>query len=241
MESSRFSSYNNKKEQEKKNKNNKDIKLNKEKDKDSLNSGSEEIAVRDEELSKIKEAKYELKKSGKISNKAKFIITIIALAFIIILLSIYSAYTTYTVYKKYYHSTLGDGLEFTVKKQGNFVKSITYPSSLLSNLTYNQRIDIKSDNLSDDMYVRTKVIYTDYKNNSLDVEIILNENWKKGEDGYYYFNDVLNANEIITLTNKIKIQDENQNKVNSIITVLVETMFVSSDIKIWNTPLDWLI
>ena len=62
-----------------------------------------------------------------------------------------------------------------------------------------------------------------------------------GEDGYYYFNDVLNANEIITLTNKIKIQDENQNKVNSIITVLVETMFVSSDIKIWNTPLDWLI
>jgi len=190
---------------------------------------------------KIEEAKEDIKEQGFIKLKTKLILTIIALCVIILILAIYSVYTTYAVYKKYYNSTLGDNLEFVINSKGNYVKSITYPTSILTTLSYNQNIDVRTENLTEEMYVRVKIVYTDYNNNIQDIDVEVTDKWVKGKDDYYYLNNTLTSNEIVTFSKKIKIEESNKEVVNSVLTVIVETLPVSIDIEpLWLTPTDFI-
>lgn len=196
---------------------------------------------RNNSLKKIKETKEELKEQGFIQVKTKLIVTIIALCIALLILVIYSVYTTYAVYKKYYNSTLGDNLDFVINSNGNYVKSITYPTSMLTALSYNQNIDLRTENLTEEMFVRVRVVYTDYNNNIQDINVEVSDNFKKGQDNYYYLNGTLNSNEIVTFSKKIKIEENNKKVVNSVLTVLVETLSSSLNVEdLWSPPTDWL-
>ena len=181
--------------------------------------------------------KKNYKKQGKLDAKTKFILSIIILSSAFLLLFVYSTYITFEVYEKYHNSTMGDYLVFDITSQGNYIKTITYPSSLLTGLKYNQQIDIKSQNIDKDLKIRAKITFTDYKNNTKNIEIDSKEKWYQGDDGYFYYDGIISSNETVTFVKNIQINDQNTKQINSVLAVIIECLPSDFDTsEIWQTP-----
>ena len=122
-----------------------------------------------------------------------------------------------------------------IKNQANSI-SLTFDGSYLSGERLPQIISIKNGDDSDSLYVRAKVFVYTGDNVNLDMDIVETINWTKNEDGYYYYNDLLNVDASSSLCSYVIVGSEGKfsSKKKYILNVVFESLSSSQDVEsIW--------
>lgn len=131
---------------------------------------------------------------------------------------------------------LGKTVSTTItKNQANSI-SLTFDGSYLSGERLPQIISIKNGDDSDSLYVRAKVFVYTGDNVNLDMDIVETINWTKKQDGYYYYNDLLNVDASSSLCSYVIVGSEGKfsSKKKYILNVVFESLSSSQDVEsIW--------
>lgn len=172
-------------------------------------------------------------------SSVKWLFMVIVLS-LLLAISVILGFTGYYFSVSYLNSnselTVGDSFSIEVKANESNVASFTFDGTFLPNERIPQIIQIKSQNLTEDVYIRVKAVVF-----GTDEEIELNyettEHFYKATDGYYYFDDVLKGGSKATFCNFIVLpgKDYFESRQKYVITFVVETLKSGLDIKnIWN-------
>lgn len=184
-------------------------------------------------------------------NKKEQSKSIKILQIIIIIISIFlSASIIFNIYQfnrsrtRLFDSNLGENIEVEYSEQSNFIiANIVYPSNLVNDTTYMQKVSLKSSDLEKEYFVRAKVIYADYNiiNESIDVEISPEADWLTHSDNYYYLNSILTDWKDIAFISRLTIPKISTNlKNNTTITIYFEFLDSALDVySIWNLEKDF--
>lgn len=138
---------------------------------------------------------------------------------------------------------LGKTITTSIKKNQAQSISLTFDGSILPGERLPQIVSISNIDDSENIYVRAKVYVYNGDNVMQDMDIVETINWTYNEDdGYYYFNEILNVDTKATLCSYI-IVDENStfsghNKY--ILSIVFESIAQSLDVEsIWGiNPLE---
>lgn len=132
---------------------------------------------------------------------------------------------------------LGQTIQLDIQNNQANSASLNLDGAYLAEARLPQIISIKNVETDKSLYLRAKVFVYSGDNRNLDVDIVETINWKfNSDDGYYYFDDVLSANNKIALCSHVIIGDNNEMNTNTkyILTVLVEALNDTEDIEqIW--------
>lgn len=122
------------------------------------------------------------------------------------------------------------------KNQANAV-SLNLDGSYLEGERLAQIISVKSMEDEQDLYLRAKIFVYTSDNQTKKMDIVETVNWTfDNEDNYFYFNDILNPNNKISLCSYL-IVGEGSKLISSkkyIVTVVIESLDKTQDVeKIW--------
>ena len=132
---------------------------------------------------------------------------------------------------------LGDKILISVSENESSVASFCFDGGYLPNEKIQQIVQIVSKNLSESMYVRAKiVVFVD--NENANFVPMLSEHFVFGEDVYFYYDDVLNGGNKITLCNMLQFPSENifLSDKKYVASIVVETLSETLNVsEIWKT------
>ncbi|MBQ4558310.1 MAG: hypothetical protein IJA61_02910 [Clostridia bacterium] len=185
-------------------------------------------------------------KNKKDNTKTTKLLQIIILIISILLAAsiIFNIYQFYHSRIRLFDSNLGENIEVEYTEQSNFIiANIVYPSNLVNNISYMQKVSLKSCELEKDYFVRAKVIYADHNiiNESIDVEISPESDWLSHSDSYYYLNSLLTDWKEVAFINQLTIPKISTSlKNNTTITIYFEFLDSSLDVySIWDLDKDF--
>lgn len=141
--------------------------------------------------------------------------------------------------------TLGDPVNINITQGGASVTALTFAGTAMPGTVYDQVIGISVPTNSSDCVVRGKLTITNAGGASVNVEATTDTNWVKGDDGYYYFNGVMKANDTAGFVNKITVPktltNEDANKTYSIAVQVEAIQFANGAAsEVWTTaPANW--
>lgn len=174
-----------------------------------------------------------------------FVITILSVALIVT-----SSLLFAEIFKQSYLFTgnipLGTEAIIRLGAEGSFATAITYDGSNLQGTKIVQKIKVSLPLGSETVVMRAKIFASDEGGNITNIAADTAGIWLL-KDGYYYYNDVLDAGVTTTFSQKITLPTENDffnpDKYYEII-VVVETLNYAGDYdykRIWkNAPEEWL-
>ena len=162
--------------------------------------------------------------------------TFYSLIFAIVVLSLLLILSFYLGVSGWYFSNekkhvtdfqLGNNLEFSVKKNQANSLSQVLSGSFLPGERFNQVIAIKNTSQEDDLFIRARGFVYSSANEKEPINFEVTSGWVyNDQDGYYYFNKILPAQNKISLCTQVYLDEgyilaSNQNY---IISFLVETI-----------------
>lgn len=104
---------------------------------------------------------------------------------------------------------LGKTVQATITKNQAQSISLTFDGSFLPGERLAQIVSVKNSDESDNLFVRAKVFVYNGNNQTMDMDIVETVNWTYNEeDGYYYFNDLLNINTNVVLCSYVIVGEE---------------------------------
>lgn len=171
-------------------------------------------------------------------SSVKWLFMVIVLS-LLLAISVILGFTGYYFSVSYLNSnselTVGDSFSIEVRANESNVASFTFDGTFLPNEKIPQIIQIKSQNLTEDVYIRVKAVaFGGDKEIGLDFETT--EHFYKAIDGYYYFDDVLQGGGKTTFCNFLILPEKDcfESRQKYILTFVVETLKSDLDIKnIW--------
>ncbi len=128
---------------------------------------------------------------------------------------------------------LGNNIEISVKKNESATASFTFSGGFLEGEKLSQIVGIKNLDTDSELYIRAKVYVFMSDNAIADMQFVTSNNWTKGDDGYYYFNEKLIPQGKIGLCSSLVIGDGSHlrgNK-NYIMTIAVEGLDANADVE----------
>ena len=174
-------------------------------------------------------------------NKKVLIITIWILAIALTASIIFNIFMFHRSQIRLFDSNLGENIEVEYTENGNFIlANIIYPSNLVSDTKYMQKVNLKSSELQKNYFVRAKVVYADFNitNESVDVTISPESDWKTNNDSYYYLNSIFSSWQDIAFIKELTIPKITTTlKYNTTITVYFEFLDSTFDVyTLWDLP-----
>ena len=133
--------------------------------------------------------------------------------------------------------SLGNKVLISVNENESSVASFCFDGAYLPNERLEQLVQIVAKNLAENMHVRAKIVVFEDEENVKFVPV-LSEHFVDGEDGYFYFDDILNGGSKITFCNSLRFPSENvfQSDKKYVATIVVETLSEGLDVaQIWKT------
>jgi len=103
---------------------------------------------------------------------------------------------------------VGDKILVSVNENRASVVSFCFDGGFLPNEEIGQTVQIVAKNLSENMYVRAKIVVFANDDN-VSFSPVLSEHFLDGEDGYFYFDNVLRGGSKITFCSALKFPSEN--------------------------------
>lgn len=153
---------------------------------------------------------------------------------ILLFVSVYLGVTGFYFSANYLSSntdlTIGDTVSIVAKTNQSTPFSMTFDGSFLTGEALRQVIQINSENTSDDVYLRVKAtVFGGEEEKNL--EFVTTDHFEMKEDGYYYYDEALNAGNKITFCNYIVIPASSKfvSKEKYVLTLTVETLSTSVD------------
>ena len=130
---------------------------------------------------------------------------------------------------------VGDYVNVNVMPNQSTVKSFTFDGSYLPGENIPQLIQISAQNLNVDLKVRVKTQIFGIKEDQ-EIDFVTSEHFEKAEDGYYYFDNVLQGGSKITFCQYLVMPKQNKFLSNKkyILSVIFETLDVNSE-NIWQS------
>ena len=102
-----------------------------------------------------------------------------------------------------------------------------------------QVVAVKNMDGEASLYLRAKVFVYSSQNQILDVDIVENSNWVKNDDGYFYYNDLIQPNEKVSLCSHVILGSQDFQPVSwkkYILTFVFETLDSNLDVQtIWGS------
>lgn len=185
-------------------------------------------------------------------SKNKFVVMMISLILLVILLVVSVVVNVFQ--KISYNELLESGKHTllsptttTVKENGSSASAIILLNNIIGNVSYPQLIKIKSEVLENSQVVRVKATLNE-QDKTHEVKLEGTNNWVQGEDGYLYFNGVIDSSNTFIVSNGLTLPGnfsthENSNGSHTII-VTVEALnyFDAYASIVWQTaPEQWLL
>lgn len=123
------------------------------------------------------------------------------------------------------------------------VATLKLPAHVVGELQLNQNIKYNNNTNNNKLVLRSKLIGCEKNFENFNVQAVVNDNWLIGEDGYYYYNKVLNSNTEYEFCSGIILPKFDKSNTNEkTIVVMFETLDINKNAvnKKWNTaPIDW--
>ncbi|MBE7074986.1 MAG: hypothetical protein E7376_03310 [Clostridiales bacterium] len=126
-----------------------------------------------------------------------------------------------------YDKILGQEQTIEVTGEGSFAVACNFSGTILLDDDIRQDINIKSLNLTQNLYLRAKVVLVGAKEQ--DNKIFGVTNWEEKNDEYIYFNQTISANEKIGMCKYVRLSQNlilDTNK-NYILIFIVETSYIA--------------
>lgn len=169
----------------------------------------------------------------------------VAWLFIVIGLSVLLAISVYLGLSGYYFSTaflhsnsdivVGDFVTINVLPNQSNVASFTFDGGYLPEEKISQVVQIEASDLNADVAVRVKAVVFGAEQES-QFEFVTTEHFEEADDGYYYFNGVLNGGNKVTFCNYLKVPKGSKFVGNEkyVLSLVVETLESRFDVdEIW--------
>lgn len=121
-----------------------------------------------------------------------------------------------------YSKILGEEQTILLTGEGSSMTACNFSGTTLLGDDINQKINIKTENLSQPLYLRAKVVLVGAKEQN---NIIFGfTNWVQNDDGYIYFNQTIGENEQIGLCKYVRLSTQNklETNINYILIFVVE-------------------
>lgn len=171
--------------------------------------------------------------------------TNIAWLFAVIVLSILLVVSVILGLNGYYYSIaytntnaefkVGDNIIIGVEPNKTEVASFTFDGAFLPNEKIPHVIQIRADKLDSKVKIRVKAkVFGMTEQRTFD--FVTTSHFTKGEDGYYYFDDVLQGGNKLTFSNFIIMPEDSdfRSQEKYVLTIVVETLDANLDVdKIW--------
>ena len=128
---------------------------------------------------------------------------------------------------------LGQTIQLDIQNNQANSASLNLDGAYLAEARLPQIISIKNVETDKSLYLRAKVFVYSGDNRNLDVDIVETINWKfNSDDGYYYFDDVLQGGSKLTFSNFIVMPEDSdfRSQEKYVLSVIVETLDASLDV-----------
>lgn len=132
---------------------------------------------------------------------------------------------------------VGEKILISASENQASVASFCFDGGFLPDEKLEQTVQIVAKNLSENMYVRAKIVVF-ANDEGVSFLPVLSEHFLDGEDGYFYFDNVLRGGSKITLCSALKFPSKNifLSDEKYIATIVVETLGEGMDVnEIWKT------
>lgn len=121
-----------------------------------------------------------------------------------------------------YSKILGEEQTIIVEGSGTFTTACNFSGTTLLNDDIKQQINVKTDNISEPVYLRAKIILVGEKEQN---NVMFGfTNWVQAQDGYIYLNQKVNPNEQLGLCKYVRLNSNNklETNINYILVFVVE-------------------
>lgn len=142
--------------------------------------------------------------------------------------------------------TLGNPVTISITQGGASATSLTFSNDALPGEEYEQSIGVLAPAQMTEALMRAKLTITNEESASTNVTATTTQSWTSADDGYYYYNGTVNANDAIDFVTSIKVPtsltNEDANKT-FVVNVIVETIQQANNAAnaVWTTaPEDWI-
>lgn len=127
---------------------------------------------------------------------------------------------------------LGQNIEAGLHKNEATSLSLNFSGGFLPDERLNQVISVKNAEESANLYLRAKVFIYTSQNQVEELDVVQNSNWTKNDDGYFYYNSLVNPLEQINFCSHVIVSNNLQvvSWKKYILTVVFETLDQSADI-----------
>ena len=142
--------------------------------------------------------------------------------------------------------TLGNPVTISITQGGASAQSLTFSNNALPGDVFSQTIGVQAPAAMTEALMRGKLTITNTDGASVNVAGTTTANWVAGEDGYYYYNGSVNANDTIDFITAITVPttltNADANKTFSV-EVIIETIQKQNNAanSVWTTaPSTWI-
>ena len=142
--------------------------------------------------------------------------------------------------------TLGNPVTISITQGGASATSLTFSNNAMPGDVYEQSIGVLAPAQMSEALMRAKLTISNEESATTNVTAQTTEDWVTGEDGYYYYNGTVNANNAIDFVTSITVPtdltNEDANKIFTV-NVIVETIQQANNAanSVWTTaPEEWL-
>lgn len=108
--------------------------------------------------------------------------------------------------------TLGDPVNINITQGGSTVTSLTFSDDALPGHVYDQVIGVSVPADTSDALLRAKLTISNTEGDSINVQATTASSWVEGDDGYYYYNGIVSANDSVDFVTAVKIPTELTNE-----------------------------
>jgi len=142
--------------------------------------------------------------------------------------------------------TLGNPVTISITQGGASATSLTFSNNALPGEKFTQSIGVLAPAQMTEALMRAKLTISNTEGATATVDASTTDSWQEGEDGYYYYNGTVNANNSIDFVTSITVPttltNADANKTFNI-AVVVETIQQANNAAnaIWTTaPEEWI-
>ncbi len=188
----------------------------------------------------------DLLKLSKIALIVLYVLTMVAL----IGVSIYSVILSNQNYqlKQNMKQNFTENGEVKIIDNESSVIAFSMVNNIVSGVEYPQKVAINANNLKKDSRIRAKANVISSDGDIHNVKLVVDANWIIGEDGYYYYKNLVVPAGNFELCGRVELpigfSIENQSENKHVLVVTVETLPNNYDVitSVWlNAPNSWLI
>lgn len=138
--------------------------------------------------------------------------------------------------------------EVQVVDNQSSVVAFSMVNNVVSGVEYPQNVAINCNNLKDQSFIRAKANIISSDGDNYLTKLIVNSNWIVGDDGYYYYKNMVVPADTFELCGRVELplgfSVENKSENKHVLVVTVETLPNNYDLieRVWvSAPNSWLI